>query len=837
MHNYYLWEDNANMKTVLTKATPGNDITPLESANRALAREAVAEGIVLLANDGALPVAPCPLALFGAGAASTIKGGTGSGEVNERYSVSIEQGLVNAGFSITTDKWLRDYETLLEKKQEEFRKALARKMLTTSADDRINFMAEGFQYPYGRKIAEDDIKASEGACACIYVVARQAGESSDRNLDKFEYHLSQDEIDNLKTAASAFEKTILVINSGAPVDLSPIDEIGGINAVVFFCQQGMEGGNGFADIVTGAVSPSGCLGATWPLKYEDIPCAMEYSYLKGHTEFEEYKESIYIGYRYYDSFGVKPRYEFGYGLSYANFAIGYSDVKLDKTVVTTTVSITNTSSVHSGKKTVQLYVSAPGGKLRREAKGLAAFGKTDVLAPGESQNIDLVFDFREIAGYDESSSSYILEKGDYIISIGESSSKVLSAAVVTLDETVMTEVCSNICPIDRKLDEIVPVPNDTATQPSPMPSISLKMNASDIVTKEHNYDQPKTEADPKTDAVLKKLSLSDMLKVVNGTGIFDSKQFFRVPGAAAHTTSHLLKHGVPDVALCDGPAGLRLQRTSVRYKNGKLKPVDTALRLHDSIPGLVKKSMYGNVEKGTPLYQYASAFPVGTALAQTWNAGLIERIGKAISAEMVEYGVTFWLAPGMNIQRNPLCGRNFEYYSEDPLLTGKVAAAITRGIQSNAGCYATIKHYAANNQETNRNKSNSIMSERTLREIYLKGFRIAVEEGGAKSVMTSYNKINSVYTPNSYDLCTKALRCEWGFDGVVMTDWFSTGETLANNGLAIKAGNDLIMPGGRGYIKMLKKDMKDGRCTIDDLRLCTARVLKSALESRIVKEM
>ena len=204
---------------------------------------------------------------------------------------------------------------------------------------------------------------------------------------------------------------------------------------------------------------------------------------------------------------------------------------------------------------------------------------------------------------------------------------------------------------------------------------------------------------------------------------------------------------------------------------------------------------------------------------------------------MVEFGVTFLLAPGMNIHRNPLCGRNYEYYSEDPLLTGKMAAAITRGVQSFEGCYVTIKHFAANNQETNRNFSNSVISERVLREIYLKGYRIAVEEAGAKAAMTSYNKINGVYTPNSYDLCTKVLRCEWGFDGVVMTDWFSTGKELAGNGLAIKAGNDLICPGGGYFYNALKNDVKAGIVSMEDIRLSCSRVLEAVINGRTGKNI
>jgi beta-glucosidase len=290
--------------------------------------------------------------------------------------------------------------------------------------------------------------------------------------------------------------------------------------------------------------------------------------------------------------------------------------------------------------------------------------------------------------------------------------------------------------------------------------------------------------------------------------------------------------GVPNAALCDGPAGLRIQRTSVKLGNGQIKAVEPPMEFMEYMPWYARKMMIGDPKKGSLLYQYTSAFPVGTALAQTWNTELIERIGKAIGTEMAEFGVTFLLAPGMNIHRNPLCGRNFEYYSEDPLLTGKIAAAMTRGVQSFEGCYVTIKHFAANNQETNRHHSNSVINERTLREIYLKGFRIAIKEAGVKAVMTSYNKLNGIYTPNSYDLCTTILRCEWGFKGMVMTDWYSTGGGLAGNGLAIKAGNDLICPGGTPYYKSLQEDLKAGLVGMENIRLSCTRILELVLKSR-----
>ena len=249
-----------------------------------------------------------------------------------------------------------------------------------------------------------------------------------------------------------------------------------------------------------------------------------------------------------------------------------------------------------------------------------------------------------------------------------------------------------------------------------------------------------------------------------------------------------------------------------------------------------EKLMVGNVEKDTPLYQYTTAFPVANALAQTWNTRLMYEVGNAIFREMKEYGCTYWLAPAINIHRNPLCGRNFEYFSEDPRLSGAMAAAITRGIQQEKGYYVTVKHYACNNQEENRTGVSSNLSERALREIYLRGFEICVKEGNALGIMTSYNKVNGVYTPNSYDLCTKVLRNEWGFDGVVMTDWFSTNKGQANNAIAMKVGNDLIMPGTPGHKKEIIKGIQSGLITEADLRRCCANVVKSIFDSATQRE-
>ena len=304
-----------------------------------------------------------------------------------------------------------------------------------------------------------------------------------------------------------------------------------------------------------------------------------------------------------------------------------------------------------------------------------------------------------------------------------------------------------------------------------------------------------------------------------------------------NTTSKFWDRGLVNVALCDGPAGLRIQRQSTVDKKGKVKPAEKmALGAMDLIPGFVKKFMLGDPSKETSLYQYTTAFPVTAALAQSWNTELLERVGKAIYTEMKEYGCTYWLAPAINIHRNPLCGRNFEYYSEDPRLTGVLAAAITRGVQQEPGFYVTVKHFACNNQEDERTFVSSNLSQRALREIYLRGFEETVREANAKSIMTSYNKINGVYAPNCHDICTKALRNEWGFDGVVMTDWFSTNKGQGSNALAMAAGNDMIMPGGKSFKKEILEGLKSGACTEDDLRRCCANVVKQILDSATQRE-
>ena len=406
--------------------------------------------------------------------------------------------------------------------------------------------------------------------------------------------------------------------------------------------------------------------------------------------------------------------------------------------------------------------------------------------------------------------------------------------VLTLDEEVIVSRHCNICPVQEPIEELeAPAWRREPTVPG-LPRIILDPAAFETVT--YTYDTPRICGDADVQLMLSNLTLKEMVDVVVGIGMFGGETRFNMPGSVGNTTSKFWDRGLANVALCDGPAGLRIQKRSTVDKHGKVKPVEMAMSVFEAFPDFVKKLMTGDPNKDQVVYQYTTAFPVAEALAQTWNTQLMEQVGDAIYKEMKEYGCTFWLAPAINIHRNPLCGRNFEYFSEDPRLTGLMAAAITRGVQQEEGFYVTAKHFACNNMEENRNKCSSNLSERALREIYLRGFELTVREGGAKAIMTSYNKVNSVYTSNSHDLCTKVLRNEWGFDGVVMTDWFSTNRGLANNALAMKAGNDLIMPGGGSFKSEILAGVKSGLITEEDLRRCCANVIKAILHSATQKE-
>ncbi len=820
---------------VRNKTAFTNAVTSLEAENARVAYEAALEGIVLLENEGVLPLAPGRVALYGAGAGMTIKGGSGSGEVNERHAVSILEGMEEAGYTVTTKRWIEAYAEEYRKGLEEYKAEFQRRMLKL---DMVNIMSDPYQYPFGQPVTIEDVEESD-TDVCIYVIARQAGEGADRKLDEHAYSLSDEEKMNLAMCAANYEKLIVVINTGSVFDMSFLDEIQGIGAVVYYSQQGMEGGKAFADIISGKVCPSAKTVDTWPVKYEDIPFASEYSYLNGNVDEEYYREGVFVGYRYFDSYDVEPRYPFGYGLSYTTFSVEQMGVSRAGTEVTAEAKVTNTGEYYSGKEAVQLYVSCPQTGMAKEYQRLVAFAKTGELKPGESENVKLTFKMEELASYREERGAFVLDGGDYILRLGTSSRNTEAAAVLVLDDAVVTEECRHIHGPETLVEEIDPpqkesmMTADTADQQD-NDLERIAVSAAEFETVSHVYEAPEVYSSAVTDAVLNVLTPEELCSVVSGAGVMgNGPRFFDAPGSAGYTTGELIGKGLPNVCLADGPAGLRLQRISTVTRSGRLKPVDPMISVMEYFPEFFKKAALGNPEKQPCVYQFATSFPVGTALAQSWNTGLIERVGQAVGKEMEAYGVTYWLAPGMNIHRNPLCGRNFEYYSEDPLLTGKMAAAMSRGVQSRRGCYVTVKHFCCNNQEDNRNRTNANVNERALREIYLKGFEIAVKEGKPKALMTSYNRLNGTYVNNSYDLLTDVLRNEWGFDGVVMTDWSATGKGLGSHSEAIMAGNDLIMPGGSGAVRELKKKLKSGELDETALRRCAANVIRGITGSRI----
>ncbi len=799
-------------------------VTQLEKDNAQVAYLAALESFVLLKNNGALPVKG-EVALFGVGASHTIKGGTGSGEVNNRHSVSIYEGLAKAGVKISSEKWIDEYIALEQESHDKWIK-------DNTGMPSEKSLSNTYSLPSGRMLNENDLAQSDRKTA-IYVVSRQSGEAADKKIEKGDFNLLPNETSDIQFLYKRFEKVILVINSGAQLDLSPVD---GLDlAVVFYGQAGQEGGRAFADVLTGKVNFTGKLTNTWVRQYADIPFGSEFSYINGDLNNEYYKEGIYVGYRYFDTFGVEPRFHFGYGLSYTSFSLDTVSAHLEGRETVLHVKVRNTGSC-SGKETVQVYAGLPSGKLDKEYQRLVAFAKTAELEAGEEEILTIRFDAGRLASYDEASASYILEKGDYVIKVGNASDSGVPVFVIRTEEELVLSRHDNVFSADAEFEELKNT-NPASWDLTGLPVEVLRKD--EIVTEVFCYGKPDRFSDEKVDAILDRLDVKDMIDVCMGIGMLGmmDTNAFCTPGVAGKTTQKLFEKGLLSVTLADGPAGLRIVRRAAVSPKGRIRMFkgDYLLGFMEIMPNWVLSLL--KPRKGDIVfYQYATAFPIGTNLAQTWNEDLVKKVGRAVSDEMDKFNVTYWLAPGMNIQRNPLCGRNFEYYSEDPLLSGKISAAMTRGVQEIEGNYTTIKHFACNNAEDNRQFSNSHVSERALREIYLKGFEINIKEAGSVSVMTAYNLINGIYTPDSYDLCTKVLRNEWGFEGVVMTDWSSTKKGQGDSGQAVAVGNDLIMPGDRNERKEIMAALKNGTLKTEDLKRASANIIRSIVYSNVAKK-
>ena len=751
-----------------------------------------------------LPLAePGEIALFGSGARHTVKGGTGSGDVNSRHVTTIEEGLEAAGFTIVTRPWLEAYDRIRLRAHEDF-----------IADIRAEAAERGLpaiMVGMGSVMPEPEytiplvIPAGTDPHAAVYVLSRTSGEGSDRTPEAGDLSLTNTEIRDILALNERFERFLLVLNVGGVVDLSPLDDVANI---LLLSQLGATVGDAFADVLLGRAYPSGKLATTWAAWDEDDQIGDF-----GDPDDTHYREGVYVGYRFYDSVGKEPLLPFGFGMGYTTFDVQIRQVSLDCARVSIDVDVTNIGG-YPGKETIQVYASVPAGRLDQPLQALAGFTKTDEIAPGATARITVDVDLTDLASYDEASHATILEAGRYLLRAGTSSRQLSPVAVVELaqDATV------------RHLAGDLGEPGFTDWKPE-VPAVLdipaglpvLTVDPADLRLPDHAEPDEQSALEGFSEALTFARGLCDdeLVHIVLGdyrrgeeSGSIVGAASTTVVGAAGQTTTRI--PGLPSIIMADGPAGLRLAPTYGIDAEGPFSLGDsslpaTFLELMDDA-GREALGIADETEPREPAEireQYATAIPIGTALAQSWNPALAEQLGDVVGAEMERFGIHLWLAPAFNLHRSVLCGRNFEYLSEDPLLAGRIAAAITHGVQSHPGRGVTIKHLACNNQETNRLNSNSRVSPRALRDLYLRAFEICVRQARPAAVMTSYNLINGVHTSESAQLLEVILRREWGFDGLVMTDWVVDGMTRsdmkhprATAAATIKAGNELFMPGG-----------------------------------------
>ena len=851
------------MSKFLAPTSP--EITERERVHQAKVRAIAGDCMVLLENDGTLPLKEKGrIALYGNGARGTVKGGTGSGDVYVRESISIEEGLKREGFDVSTGAWLDRQEQVQTAEREAYEKA-AIDAAVAAGQPRDAAQMMMILNPLTPKaladVTEEDVRAS-GTDIAVYVLARNSGEGKDRSADPGDYALSEAEIRNLRFLGTHYCKLIVLLNIGGVIDTRPLREIPGISSVVLLGQMGNITGLTAADLLTGKALPSGKLTDTWAENYADYPSSAGFSHNDGDVSDEYYTEGIYVGYRYFDTFGVKPAYPFGFGRSYTEFSMETESVRVEGTDILVAIRVKNIGKTYAGKEVAQIYVSAPAGEIAKPMQELRGFAKTQLLCPGEEETLKIRIQAASLASFSTEKSAWVLEKGDYLVRVGNCSRNTHVAAVVTLPERVIThQVRSLFHDPDTSLREIAPAGGCaglTGDAGEIADAVKLTLDPRLFVTKETEYSrlpEPLTRTTDKLipfdDVATGKASLDDFIAqltddelayLVVGNSV-DNDGFNSVlgsaaktlPGAAGETTGKLeAKYGLKQMELCDGPAGLRLTPEYIERPDG------TAI-------GLGGMSFGGDANaEGIRHYQYLTAIPIAFTLASSWDLPLITSMGDLVGAEMEEFGATLWLAPGMNIHRNPLCGRNFEYYSEDPLLAGKCAAADTDGVQRHPGYGTTVKHYLANNQEDNRMFTNSHISERAIREIYARNFQIVVEEAQPMSLMTSYNLVNGVHSANNEDTVTRLLRDEWGFAGMVMTDWLTTSDLStqlaassemkydkSDAALCVLAQNDLIEPGEKADHDRVLEGLREGIITRAHLERNARNILKLMLRSHL----
>ena len=799
-----------------------------EKKHIGILRETLAECTLFLKRDGQFPItAPGKIAAYGNGIRHTVKGGTGSGEVNSRYSVSVEEALKTAGFTIATSTWLDSYDKVLEKANKEFVKsikALAKKKHTMAAMEGMGVIMPEPEY---------HLPLDGDGDLAVYVLSRISGEGGDRNPVAGDILISETEKRDILRLQEKYAKFLLVLNVGGVVDLSGLENV---KNILLLSQLGVETGCALTDIILGKTNPSGKLTTTWAA-WKDYCSIGEF----GDMNDTRYNEGIYVGYRYFNTIDKKPLFPFGFGLSYTDFDFSVMAVTSKNDNIKIHANVTNTGR-YSGKEVLQVYVSAPLGKLDKPYQELAGWSKTSALAPGASQELTLSFSLSDMASYDEDREAFVLEKGNYVVRVGNSSEKTEPVAVIKLADDVVTLKTRN-CLGKPDFQEWKP---DCKSDIPAEPKYTIQLSASDFTIREVVYDHAK-----EIDDTVRSLSDEELVYTVvggfnpkGGAGVIGTGSTL-VAGGAGETTRLLTKKGIPTLVMADGPAGLRLAQKFYRDESGAHAVGNSAIPASflPYIPWPVRILMRllgasSKPKKGQKLeYQYATAIPVGTAIAQSFNEELVEKYGDIVGDEMERFGVHLWLAPALNIHRSIRCGRNFEYYSEDPVVSGKIAAAITRGVQKHPGCGTTIKHYAANNQEKNRYASNSILSERAMREIYLKGFGICIKESSPHALMTSYNLLNGIHTSEHPGLMNDILRSEFEYKGIVMTDWLiamsNDKASLHRPAIAseiMKAGGDLIMPGCKADYDDIRNALKNGTLSKEQLQINATHVYQKAKE-------
>lgn len=771
------------------------------------AREMVAEGLVLLKNDNkALPLKQGEtVSVFGRMQNHYYKSGTGSG------------GMVNVA------KVVGILDALNECKDVNVNQKLAETYAAWDKEHPVELGLGWGQEPWSQAempVTEELVQEAAGESdSAIVIIARTAGEDKDNTLEKGAFMLTDIETDMLRLVRENFQKMVVLLNVGGLIDMSFLDTISP-DACMYVWQGGMVGGYGVVDVLVGDVSPSGKLTDTIAYDIKDYPAYDNF----GGEERNFYAEDIYVGYRYFETFAKdKVRYPFGYGLSYTDFKIGVKHASLDfeKGVANICVKVTNTGK-RLGKEVVQVYGEMPQGRLGKPSRVLIDFAKTKELVSGLSDELKFEIPLDRMASFDDSGATghrncYVLEAGDYTIHVGNSIRNTTECLFFELAETVELQKLQEALAPYEKFDRMKPFCDENGRmlieyEETPLVTVDMYDRREQELPEEIPVTGDKgitlldvREGKATMDEFIAQFDDENLACFVRGEGMGSSLVTAGTASAFAGVSSNLIAHKIPSVCCDDGPSGMRL---------------DSGMK--------------------------AFSLPNGTLCGCSFNRELNTRLYALLGLEMTANKVEVLLGPGMNIHRYPLNGRNFEYFSEDPYLTGSIATAQLEGLKS-SGVSGTIKHFCGNNQEYHRHTMDSVISQRALREIYLKGFEIAVKSGYADSVMTTYGLVNGLYTAGSYDLNTTILRNEWGFTGVVMTDWWASinrrgMEPDANDfATMIQAQNDMYMCCPDGSKNMggdnVLEALHDGRILRAELQRIAKNVCSFAMDTNAFKRL